>query len=80
MVLLGVALAGGLLVSSVGDSMGKDAPQEDRLVSWGKGVLLLSLEGSRALPYPRAALLLPSVCDSNLHRRKHLGRFLSSCR
>ena len=44
-------------VSSAGGCIGKDAPWEDQLVSRGKGVFLLSLEGSRVLSYPRAALL-----------------------
>lgn len=79
---LGGALAGRdpAQVSSAGGSIGKDALWEDRLVSWGKGVFLLSLEGSRALPYPGAALFLPSVRDSNVSKRKPSERFLSSCR
>lgn len=79
--LRGVALQAGTRaqVSSAGGCIGKDALWEDRLVSWGNGVFLLSLEGSRTLPYPRAALFLPSVRDSNVSKRKPSERFLSSC-
>lgn len=42
-------------------------------MSWGKGVFLLSLEVSRALPYPGAALLLPCLAahDSNTSKQQH---------
>lgn len=45
---------------------------ENWLLSWGKGVFLLSLEVSTVLLYPGSALH-QSVHDSNMSKRKPLG-------